>query len=1100
MNYPWDAPQCGAEFPDVCTQVSEDSAPVQQRAQRVRYLTPPRLCIESVDPVVSLASSAGSLPASAAADATIPTSSALPQLCGGTTEAPIRLVDTQRPVASAAFVESVVQSSPSLPALRACAATAAATDTSSTRRFPPKSSSSVDSASMCSHNVEGARALSLCHLTTSSLTLRASASLPIPGEETVCFTKMGSYGESSSETPSAPPLCCGLPQVHASEQERQASSAETFLNVVPPPQGDRVTPSLQPLSPTEVSGAEASCTVTHQSADAVDTRGAASPLLLGSESPSDVANATPTLCTPQRRNQSFDTPLPLTTGGNGGSCDDVTRYYPERREPSTTTASLRTSGQVSERLGDTRRPPPLMYPSNSTVTLSTLRTPLVDVASPVTAHFISNNGSGGGTAIVSSNTSTSDADAEAQVVTDAGLRRAASSETLASVSSSRSRPVLTPAALGPPGASGAASGTTSTTNTSVTYTRKNVCLGALDFYGNPLTSLSSLLVQMSLQSGDHEEAEQPETRFGAASPYPSIQQHQRNTLSMQNLKAHTQQVGQMAPEDKVKRFRAKPESGGVGLYRTAGTTMPRRRRTCVMPCSATPAASSSAAPHTANAAATTAKPQVGSLKDVLQECNFLSLKDVLSAIADTHVHELLEAQQRLVGTHAVGSEGRNNDGILITPVVAPAAVNALPPCILGGVPPSVTSRPGGAGSEGACTSSAREGDSGTCLSMSTSTDTTCIPALHPSVCSLDPQQVMTLAAAITEVSLNLDRSVEASFSGSTTVAASSPAPPSVASRARLSGQESAPHGGFSAGDHISSGAVSASFSNLLAEGLPVGVAVSHLSTIATPSRARSGASSSSLVSTTNADASRFAAATSDVFLTTAAPAAAMDGFSEVLEHRCDPLERKVLLNPLSEGVDGYVENGMWESPEDRSLHTPSPSALMVAAASSPMTATSGAELRFPTAASSTSAHQHGGRCVPSWHGLTSAEAVSSKTAAPHTVVVVDWMPRIAPPPALQRQPETWASAASGTCSGRCVCKQDTAGDSTETATEASSKSNLTAGRGTLAAAGDVRVIIGSLSCLSFGDELSTVSQLRQWARSVAGLEHLQPSTDTEIIT
>ncbi|KAG5479568.1 hypothetical protein CUR178_03329 [Leishmania enriettii] len=1100
MNSPWDAPQCGAEFPDVCTRVSEDSAPVRQRAQCVRYLTPPLLCIESVDPVVSLASSAGDLPASSAADAAISTSSALPRLCGDTTEAPIRLGDTQSPVASAAFVEPVAQSSHPLPALRASTATTAATDTSSTPRFPPKSSSSVDSASMRSHNVEGARALSLCHLTTSSLTLRASASLPIPGEETVSFTKTGSYGESSSGTPSAPPLCCGLPQEHASEQERRASSAETFLDVVPPPQGDSVTPSFPPLSLTEVSGAEASCTTTHRSADAVDTRGAASPPLLGSESPSDVANATPMLCTPQRRNQSFDVPLRLATGGNDGSCDDVTRCYPERREPSTTTASLRSSGQVSELLGDTRRPPPLMYPSNSTVILSTLRTPLVNVASPVTAHFISNNGCGGGTAIVSSNTSSSGAVAEAQVVTDAGLRRAVSSETLASVSSSRSRPVLTPAALGLPGASGAASGTPSATNTSVTYTRKNVCLGALDFYGNPLTSLSSLLVQMSLQSGDHEEADLPETRFGAASPCPPTPQHQRNTLSMQNLKAHTQQVGQMAPEDKVKRFRAKPESGCVGLYRTAGTTVPRRRRTCAKPCSATPTASSSAAPHTANTAAAAAKPQVGSLKDVLQECNFLSLKDVLSAIADTHVHELLEAQQRLVSTHAVGSEGRNNDGILITPVVAPAAVNALPPCILGGVPPSVTSRPGGAGSEDACTSSAREGDSGTCLSTSTSTDTTCIPALHASVCSLDPQQVMTLAAAITEVSLNLDRSVEASFSGSTTVAASSPAPPSVASRARLSGQESAPQGGFSVADHISSGAVSASFSNFLAEGLPVGVAVSHLSTIASPSHARSGVSSSSLVSTTIADASRFAAATLDAFLTTAAPAAAMDGVSEVLEQRCDPLERKVLLNPLSEGVDGYVENDMWECPDDRSLHTPSPSALMVAAASSPMTATSGAELRFPTAPSSASAHQHGGRCVPTWQGLTSAEAVSSKTAAPHTVIAVDWMPRMTPPPALQRQPEAWASAASGTCSGRCMSKQDTAGDSTDAATEASSKSNLTAGRGTLAAACDVRVVIGSLSCLSFGDELSTVSQLRQWAQSVVGLEHLQPSTDTEIIT
>ncbi|TPP54125.1 hypothetical protein CGC20_16685 [Leishmania donovani] len=946
--------QCGATFVEVSTLAGADAAPDAPQRQVERCLTSPhahcalpRLCTESVSMVPSLASLVDDLPASVAAKPTLLNSSPLrvakahpatesassmPSSCGATTETENRFGDLQSHAGATAVVPPVLKSSSSL--LSSFPSASAIAAAGSARRLTPNSTSSMDGTWTRSRNVDGPRTMSLRLFTTSPHTLHGSASLPIPGEESVPLAEMSSHAESNRTTPSVPLMCCGLPHTHAIEEERRASSAETFLTRVPLPQEDMTASSSQPSSPTAAERTVVHCSVMHTCSDAAEAQRAASPTVPPSGSPTGFATATAMRSTPQRRSRSFDMPLPFASGVSGGSCDDLSRCYAERRELSTITASIRTSEHFNERLGDTHRPPPFMYPSESTATLSTLRASVVGAAVPATAH--SNNNGGGGIATFSSNASTNGGDAEAQVGTGTGLRRTISCDTLASVSSSRSRPVLTPAALGPPEASGAASGTASTTTTSVTYTRKNVCLGTLDFYGNPVTSLSSLLVQMSLRSGDHEEADPPETRQ---------------------------------------------------------------------------------------------QPQVGSLKDVLQDCNFLSLKDVLSAIADTHVHELREAQQRLSNTHAGAGDGKNVDGSAASTAPASVIVNALSTCVAsvplkaeepstaaasfsGGIQSNATCRLGGAGSEWACTSSAREGDSCVCLSTSASTDATCIPALHPSVNSLDAQQVLTLAAAITEASLNLDRSAEASFAGSATAAA-----------------------------------VSASFPTLLGETVPAGSAASPPSAIATPTRLQSVAPSGSLISSTHADASRGVAAAS---------AASTDGVSEALDYGGDPLERKVLLLQASnDGVDDVVGSGVWECPGDRSVLASSPLALKATAAASPMT-----------------------------------------TTMPRTVIAVD----AKPPPTLLRQAETMASADRGMFASSGAGKQEEAGVSTVTYDRAPApRASITAGD-TSASVGDIRVVVESISFCSFDDELNTVSQLRQWARSIARLEHLQPSTETEVIT
>ncbi|GET88503.1 hypothetical protein, unknown function [Leishmania tarentolae] len=1116
------APQCGPTLVEVIAVDRGNAAPDAQGRQREGYRTPPhvdsalspRLCTASVSPVASLASFGDEAPASVAAKMTLGNSSPLrptkaypvtesvssmPSSCGATTETEKRFGDGQSGGATTAVVQPIFKSSPSQPSSLPSTATIVAGG--SARRPYSIRTCSMDDAMARPRNVDGPRKMSLRAFTTSPYTLHGSASLHIPGEENMPFEELGSHAESNRTTPLGPLLCCGLPQVHASEEERRASSAENFLTRVPIPQEELTEPLSQTSSPTAAGVTVVPCSVMGTSSDTAEPQTVASPMMPSSGSPTGFATVTAFRSTPHRHSRSFDIPLTFASGVSGSSCDDLSRCYAERRELSTITASIRTNEHLSERLSDTHRQPPLMCPSESTTTLSTLKTSVGGVAVPATAHV--NNG-GGGIAAFSSNTSTNGGDTEAQLGMGTGLRRTISCDTLASVSSSRSRPVLATVALGPPEASGAVSGTASTTTTSVTYTRKNVCLGAVDFYGNPVTSLSSLLVQMSLRSGDQEEADPSETRLGAASPYPlTQQQQQRNTLSMQNLMVHTQQVGQLAPEDKVKRFHARPDGAGIAMFRGTGTTIPRRCRPCTKPCSTTVAAAASAAPLTAPTVAAAARPQVGSLKDVLRDCNFLSLKDVLSAIADTHVHELREAQQRLSSTHPDGSDGKTVDSSVACEAPALGVVNGLSPSVpsvplraeessvravgLSDNAPSVICL-GGASSDWACTSSAPEGENGVCLSTSASTDTTCIPALHPSVSSLDAQHVLTLAAAITEASLNLDRSAEASFAGTATAVASSIQPVAVASRAPLSGPESAPAAGISVGEHINSCAQSASFPALLGEAVPAGSKVAPLSTAATPTRRQSAILPCSLISTTHVDVSRRVDAAAPMFT---------DGVFQTLDYPCDPLERKVLLvHPSNESADGVVQSDMWETPAESSMLAVSPSALRGTGAASPVAATWAAGNRL-SAAGSPSAHQRGGPYVANWHGLSSGEELPGKTKASPTVTIVD----AKQPPILLQRAETIASAGrSSMYFSTLVEKQETAGVSTVTVDKTSvTKASITAGN-TSANASDMRVIVESISFRSFDDELDTVSDLRQWARNIARLEHLKPSTETEVIT
>ncbi|AIN98327.1 hypothetical protein LPMP_220330 [Leishmania panamensis] len=1129
MDSTRDSIQCKVSLVDVSPLASGDTAPPQDLRQNERCLAPPQehhavpppLCTASITPLISLASSANGASPFATANATLLTSSRLelakthrmaesassmPSSCGATTETETRFGDIQSHV-----VAPVWKSSSCLLSSHPCA-----TATGGPRRLTSHNSSSTDGTLVQSRKVERMRGLSLRFSTTSPHTLHPSASSLTPREEATQFGERVSQAASSRATSSTPLLCCGLSQSHASEQERRASSAETFLAMVPLLNDDMTASSSKPLLPTAVLPTVVPCAVPLRSNDAGEAQGVASPPVLPSESPTDLATGAATRCTPQRRSRSFDMPFTFTTSMSGGSCGDLSRCYAKQRELSTVPTGALSSEQVTELHGNRRRLPSFMCSPESAGALSALRTQVVTVANPATAHCHSTNG-GGTTATFSCNTSTNDGEAETLPRVGPELRRTISCDTLASISSSRSRPVLTPAAHGPPGVLGAASGAASTTTRSVTYTRQNVCLGALDFYGNPVMSLSSLLVQMSLQSGDHEEPDPPEMGVGVVSPYPLTQQQQqqRNTLSMQNLMVHTQQVGQMAPEDKVKRLHAKPDGGGLGMHRATGIAIPHRRRACTKAGSTTATVSTSTSPLTTSTAAPAAKPQVGSLKDVLQECNFLSLKDVLSAIADTHVHELREAQQRLSCIPAGGSDVRDVDGISASTTTAPVMGNQLPPCVasvlskadetaatcpcpFGCIPPSAACRLGGTGSEWTCTSTAREGDCGACLSTSASTDTACVPVLHPSVSSMDPQQVLTLAAAITEVSLNLDRSTEASFADSITVAASSPPPLSVASRTRLTGRRSAPTGGCSVGDRISSADFSASFPTLLGETVTAGVAVSPPS-IATPSRPRSAVSVGSGLSTAIADASHRVCAASGAFPTTAASAAGIDDVPETPDYRFDPLERKVLLCQSSEDVDDGVKGGMWECPVDRTMHTPLSPPLKTTAVVSFVTAASADETRFSTAAL-TLAHQHGGRYVANWHGLSSGEEVPVRAATLCSATVADAMPHSTRPPVLQQHMEPRMSTDCGACGTSCVGKLEHDGDPTGSVRGASSeKASVTAG-GSLASFGDIRVVIASIACLSFDDELSTVSQLRQWAQSVSPLVHLQPSTDTEVVT
>ncbi|KAG5504917.1 hypothetical protein JKF63_04363 [Porcisia hertigi] len=873
-----------------------------------------------------------------------------------------------------------------------------------------------------------------------------STSHSVLAEESASYAGVGPHAKLYRDPLLMQPLCSSPPHEHPGERGHRASSVAALLTLVPMPQDETTALSSECLSPTTVNRVPVPRPVMYKPSGAHEIRGVTSPVATPNGSPTGVNSAVATRWVAQRHGLLYDPPLSFATVPGGGSCGDSPRCHPERCEGSTTTANARTTEQIRERPSDASRPAPFPLPPESTANVSTPTTSGAGVAVATTRHLDVSNYFSGGTAPYST-TGSANGDREAQPGTGEGLRRAVSCDTLVSVGSSRSKPVLTPAVHGPTGVSGAASGTASNTTTSVTYTRRNVCLGALDLHGNLVTSLPSLLVQMSQPAGDHEEGDQPETRLGAASPHSFTQQlHQRNTLSMQNLMAHTQQVGEMAPEDKVKRFHAKPDGGLLGMHhRIKGTVIQRPRCAYTKPCKLRVASSAAYAPPTSitSAAATAAasRSQVGSLKDVLQECNFLSLNDVVSAIADTHVHELREARQRLSSAHG---DSKYSDSLSTSMVTNPSSANVLPSngapllstgdesaatagCPLGCALSAASWRPAALRLEppAAGTSSARGIDSGECRSASVSTDNTCPPALYLSMRSLDTQQVLTLAAAITEASLNLDRNTEVSFAGSTAAAVVSPPPLSGTSRARLSGGDS------------------------------------------------------------------------ETFAIANTSEAGVDSVSEAPVHTCDPLERKVLRQQFNGEMDGALGHERGESSEDGSGNAMFSSGRKAKAFVPSLRASTAAEGRCPATAFS-SEPLRGGRHLASWKGLWMEEETTNKSSSPHTAGVIGTMsPQISTWVLLQ--PERKSCSPDKVDRGGGVGEQGETGISSATLSRAPSQEVKITAEGTIPVAARLPEI-KSIALLPFDDELHTVSQLRQWARSIARLEQLQPSTDTEVTT
>lgn len=1219
---------------------------------------------------------------SASADGT----SSMPSSCGATAEAESRLSTAQSHlIAPAGLPTPAVVTCASLPSSSTVTGGAARGGSCSARPSPlmRHRTFSLDGPSLLPLSYSGTSPLTLnptCVAASSTAAAAATTSaIPVDlfrvcRDESVEDVVVGRLSPPQRSPISAEPLlCCAPPPRDVGELERRATTAASFLAEVPAVLaapfeecedgcGERGGPARlpsQPLSPITGAGrVVVPCSNSCEGLDCVHERHGGSSCVGSVESPLRVpvcsptshivsphtsvcvgAPASPSRVTPQRRSRSFDTPLPFGAGAPGVGCDDFSRCYAERRHLSIT-ASTRTSEYARDRHDDPCRPTALMHPTDSAVTLSTLTTPVAGAAGTPAPSVSTRSGGGGsaGTAAAPGspvNARACDVDRSPLLAAGpagaGGLYRTVSCDTLASVSSTRSRPLLTPAAQGPPVASVAASVTTSTT-TSVTYTRKNVCLGTLDFYGNPVTSLSTLLVQMSMRSGDHDEMDPIDPRGAAAAQFPSSaaaaqqqqQQQARNTLSMQNLKAHTQQVGELAPEDKVERFQAKRDAGAACLSTTtntatgasmsvsnaASTALPRRRRAygrggsmgyAMIGCPAVPISGFSTlngptttTPAAASSSSTPAptKPQVGSLKDVLQECNFLSLNDVLTAIAETHVSELREAQQQLAGGtpkppgnegcgftgSAGGSMGDVFSNSTLSGLTATAGTcsstttttaNAVPPGAVSPAPPPTTARSrssatvspssatvpclcsragagaavggdagggGGTTSDLTCSPSLREGDSGACMCTSGSTTATGIPALQPSVASLDPQHALSLAAAITEMSLNLDRSTEASLTASTMLTVASPPPASLTSRRHLSRRASNTADFFCTGDRTSSTAVSVSFPNLLSDACATGIGVSNPSTITTPTRLRSMTRSTSHASSAFADACRAPPVSGTFFgpavATTAPPAPAVEGIAAVLADAVsvnfpdDPLERKVLRGGgrgnddedggSSGGADGDgggddpLERGFWGSGTlDRSLHAPPPPSPPegATAAVSPVTTTSA----LRPASSAPAARVHGGRYVANWHGLSSAEETPLRAMQSRTLTAAELqLSQLATAlsgPSSELDKEKGRANTPGTLADVTVCGSlprgrcgDVGGTGGFTEVSSQEATTLTTTAGASVSVGEVRVVIGSVACGAFDDELTAAAQLRRWARSVAAMEHLLPCTDTEVTT
>jgi hypothetical protein len=940
-------------------------------------------------------------------------------------------------------------------------------------------------------------------------------------------------------------MCCGPPPLVPSEEAHRATSAAKFLEdnlsaavessvaVTPkrtPKEAElpgwcanrvRVPSTLAYLPPLSVMDATAA------------TETLTSPAATVSVSPTTCSTATTTGAS-QHRSRSFDTPLPNCS--HYPTFEDLLSCRPDESRdghasPLTIDSAPYRDGGLAplSQLQHLGAPPPCQQqtlrhsrqhvlshadPLDSHVTLSALTTPVTPT--PVTAAVATTSGAWAATPAVAAVVQCSD-DADSGITT---VRRQTSPRTLsevgtalprvisldaeATLSSTLSRPALTPAAIGLiPGTGTSTAGSTaaSTTVTSITYTRKNVSLGALDFYGNPVTSLSTLLAQMSVRSGDKDELEQLDLRHNTQHQQ---QQQQRNTLSMQNLKAHTQQVGVMCPEDKIKRLRGRLDTAATP------TASALRRRRASYPTSGTvtgctsPTASS---PYSG-------KQQVGCLKDVLQECKFLCINDVISAVVETQVQELQEAQQLLEGgsgyvsranttsttigeaaaaTAAAGADGKGStsEGAETSAGETNGAVMISAP----GFPPPPLPPQQRAASP---STSVWSEDIHSPLTRGGTGNTSFIAAaaagLPTSTDMIDPQHALSLAAAITEVSLNLERASEVSSSAShlATVTTSS------THRSQLLRAASGRTATCSMGDAASPSVTSGSLPNLASE-MPVDV--SHTSTVITPVQLNPPTSCSSCAPSSPTD------------LTSTPHAHVVSMFP------ADPLERKVLRSSSSaaaiEANRSSVSARSGGSPTTLSQTTQSTEMAALESAS----AVAAVEVKtfhsacvvgadvFPSpAAGETTIRERcsgvrgsggtrssgstrcilTGRYVPNWHGLSA----NGEGNAWGDDVTCNSPTRLLPPRPQNKD--------DGDCLARSIIgdAEEFGKDGTATVTGGWSQEPT----GPSNSASQRRVMVDSMVCASFDDELTTVRELRKWARCVVQQEMLQPSTETEVTT
>lgn len=916
-------------------------------------------------------------------------------------------------------------------------------------------------------------------------------------------------------------MCCGPPPLVASAEARRATSAATFL-------GDDVTqPStavppeveeLPDLSPEEVTLLPGWCgnrisvpsTLVYPPplADAAATTAAAAAASPNTQisSPAGVTAVSSTTCSPAttvgtsvHHSRTFETPLPncstfvspedVISGDRHGerATASFSKHQPIQTEGFYSAQPL----PPQQRHGWPHGSSVYGDPSDPNVTLSALTAPVtsnpvVGAAAATTTARVSDDGSAG---LFSLRNRTSPHSLSEGGATTTGastvLPRVTSLETVATLSSTRSRPALTPAATGLPGTgtSTVGSAAASTTMTSVTYTRKNVSLGALDFYGNPVMSLSTLLAQMSVRSGDRDEMEQLELCHNTQQQ----QQQQKNTLSMQNLKAHTQQVGVMGPEDKIKRLRGRSETAVTAT----ASVLRRRRPSCPAP--GFPTGRSSPTVATLGG-----RSQVDCLKDVLQECNFLCINDVINAIAETQAHELREAQQQLeagstmtrttagpmapASTTATAAATEASTTALAeaaeTAAMAKTTTTTKGESITGAVEGATTVPPGiplplpvlqrtaslslSACSEDGCSSLVRNAASASFIASAT--------GLPASADMIDPQRALSLAAAITEVSLNLERGPEVSSSASNQAATAI-----HTQRSHFLRPASGRTATCSTGDGTTPSVASGSLPNLTSNE-PMAAPHTHTGVTPVQQQQRTTASLSSR---------------------------ALSSPSEVLPYAHvvaifpeDPLERNMLRSSSSrvtmEANRSTASGHCGGSPATLSQVTQRNDA---AAVESPAAAATREKCFGGKAKSRASPWPFlAGRYVPSWHGL-SANSEEAVTAPRQGEGYTSVNSSCNSPLKVMLAPRSKDDS-------DCLAKsfigdiEELGGDCAVTMTGGSSQEPA----GTSNSATEVRVMVESMACTSFDDELTTVRELRKWAKCVALQENVQPSTETEVTT